>query len=183
MTVEPGFGAQKFMADKVGECHVLRERFPHLQLEVTIARLSSQYWYCEWKDSRRSALMIRLSEFMLSQLPEVTYSQSILFLCFCMFFVPTIDMWCTALKNCSLFEESLFTLFCPTESRIFMYILIPTLCIWTTFITFQPDTACCHYLHFELKNGWGFKTRIPVAILHSTSKLYRICTLGCNLVL
>ena len=183
MTVEPGFGAQKLWADKVGECHVLRERFPHLQLEVTIARLSSQCWNCEWKDSRRSALMIRLSEFRLSQLPEVTYSQSILFLCFCMFFVPAIDMWCTTLNNCSHFEESLFTLFCPTESRIFMYILIATLCIWPTFVTFQPDTACCHYLHFDLKNGWGFKTRIPVAILHSTSKLYRICTLGCSLVL
>ena len=92
MTVEPGFGAQKFMAGKVGECHVLRERFPHLQLEVTIARLSSQCWNSEWKDSRRSALMIRLSEFRLSQLPEVTYSQSILFLCSSMFFVPAIDM-------------------------------------------------------------------------------------------
>ena len=66
MTVEPGFGPQKFMAGKVGKCHVLRARFPHLQLEVTIARLSSQCWNCEWKDSRRSALMIRLPEFRLS---------------------------------------------------------------------------------------------------------------------
>ena len=60
MTVEPKFGAQKLMADKVGERHVLREQFPHLQLEITIARLSSQCWNCEWKDSRSSALMIGL---------------------------------------------------------------------------------------------------------------------------
>ena len=41
MTIKPGFGAQKFMADKVNKCQVLRERFPHLKIEVSVAGLSS----------------------------------------------------------------------------------------------------------------------------------------------
>ena len=36
MTVEPGFGARKFMAEKVGKFQVLRKRFSHLQIKVTL---------------------------------------------------------------------------------------------------------------------------------------------------
>ena len=56
MTVKPGFWAQKVMADKVGKCQFLRKRFPHLKIEATVVRLSSQFWNYEWKDSNKNSL-------------------------------------------------------------------------------------------------------------------------------
>jgi ribulose-phosphate 3-epimerase len=34
LTVQPGFGGQKFMADAVTKCSVLRQQFPDLLIEV-----------------------------------------------------------------------------------------------------------------------------------------------------
>jgi len=34
MTVEPGFGGQKFMADMMPKVELIRERFPHMDIEV-----------------------------------------------------------------------------------------------------------------------------------------------------